>query len=183
MCCIWQNIGHRDRLEAIVAVAAQELFTKGRIAVAVSRIGPKSQPGTRLPSGFFLSSPPASSTHLVPTSTCSYHRDPSKMTSESNNKPRGPIEPPWTQPNGISATYACHCHCGAVRWDMTLSPPLYAEQTQGKEQCVAAECNCSHCERHGSLAVHPLATDIVFTKGLEASHPASLHRVCAHCAV
>lgn len=51
--------------------------------------------------------------------------------------------------------------------DMTISPPLYPEQTQGKEQCVAVECGCSHCERHGNLAVHPLAKDVVFTKGLE----------------
>lgn len=50
---------------------------------------------------------------------------------------------------------------------MKLSPPLYKEETEGKEQCVAVECNCSYCERNGYIGVHPLASDVEFTQGLE----------------
>jgi hypothetical protein len=78
-----------------------------------------------------------------------------------------PSEVPWTQPNGIYATYDLHCHCGAIKYKMKLSPPLYAEQTEGQEQCVAVECNCSMCERNGYWGVHPLAKDVEFTQGLE----------------
>ena len=77
-----------------------------------------------------------------------------------------PTEVPWTQPNGIYATYDLHCHCGAIKYQIKLSPPLFAEQTEGKEQCVAVECDCSWCARHGIWAVHPLAEDVEFTQGL-----------------
>lgn len=50
---------------------------------------------------------------------------------------------------------------------MTLSPPIYIEDTQGKEQAVAVECDCSHCERKGLICLHPLAKDVEFTQGLE----------------
>lgn len=49
---------------------------------------------------------------------------------------------------------------------MKISPPLYEEQTEGKEQCVAVDCNCSHCERKAMISVHPLAKDVEFTQGL-----------------
>lgn len=75
--------------------------------------------------------------------------------------------PPWPQPNGISATYDMHCHCGAVKYNITLSPPLFLEETQGKERWTAVECNCSHCERTGCINVHPLSKDLNFTKGKE----------------
>jgi hypothetical protein len=50
---------------------------------------------------------------------------------------------------------------------MTLSPPLYEEQTQGKEQYTALECGCSWCQRNGEIAVHPLVENVKFTHGLE----------------
>lgn len=37
-------------------------------------------------------------------------------------------------------TYAGSCHCGAVRYEVTMTPP---------EKAVA--CNCSHCSRTGWL--------------------------------
>ena len=37
-------------------------------------------------------------------------------------------------------TYAGSCHCGAVRYEVTMTPP---------EKAVA--CNCSHCTRAGWL--------------------------------
>ena len=89
------------------------------------------------------------------------------MSSDQQQAPSPPQEVPWSQPNGIYATYDLHCHCGAIRYTMKISPPLYAEHTEGKEQCVAVECNCSYCERNGIIAVHPLANDVEFTQGLE----------------
>lgn len=116
-----------------------------------------------------LSSTPPTQQAISPTSPTSAFLHLATIMAPNTTKPQTPSSVPWTQPNGISATYALHCHCGAVRYEMTLSPPLYAEQTQDKEQCVAVDCNCSHCERHGSIAVHPLAKDVVFTRGLEVS--------------
>jgi len=85
--------------------------------------------------------------------------------SSNSGAPQGP----WTQPNGVVASYDCHCHCGAIRWTMKLSPPIYPEQTEGKEQCVPIECHCSHCQRTGAISVHPIAKDVEFTRGLEVS--------------
>ena len=78
-----------------------------------------------------------------------------------------PLQPPWSEPNGISASYDLHCHCGAVRYSITLSPPLYQEQAEGRERWTAIECNCSHCERVGAINVHPLTNDVEFTQGRE----------------
>ncbi|KAK4544220.1 hypothetical protein LTR36_004430 [Oleoguttula mirabilis] len=75
---------------------------------------------------------------------------------------------PSTDPNGLSAKYDLHCHCGSIRYTMTISPPLYASQTTAEqpEQCEAVECFCSYCARNGVWAVHPLTKDVVFTHGL-----------------
>ena len=77
------------------------------------------------------------------------------------------IDPPWPESNGIWATYDLHCHCGAIRYKMKISPPLLPEDTQGKEQYTAVECHCSHCERQGALCVHPLTKNVEFTQGFE----------------
>ena len=44
-----------------------------------------------------------------------------------------------------SETYPAGCHCGYIKFDVTLSPPL-AEQK-------ILECNCSICRRMGYLLV------------------------------
>ena len=109
------------------------------------------------------------------------------MSSNEQQKSSKPPDFPWTQPNGVYATYDLHCHCGAVRYKMKLSPPLYAEQTEGKEQCVAVECGCSHCERNGYLAVHPIAKDVEFTQGQDdiqkyySAVKKNPHWFCKHC--
>lgn len=77
------------------------------------------------------------------------------------------MQTPWPDSNGISATYSLHCHCGAVKYNITVSPPLYKEHAQGKEQWQAVECNCSHCERTGAINVHPFSKDVEFTQGKE----------------
>lgn len=85
--------------------------------------------------------------------------------AESKMKTNAPPEFPWTQPNGIYGHYQLHCHCGAIKYTMKLSPPLYQEESQGKAQCVGVECECSFCERNGYTAVHPLAEDVEFNTG------------------
>lgn len=74
---------------------------------------------------------------------------------------------PWTTPNGIYHDYDLHCHCGAIRLTMKISPPLYEEHAQGRERCVATEGDCSYCERNGYHSVHPLAKDVTWTRGYE----------------
>ncbi len=50
---------------------------------------------------------------------------------------------------------------------MTVSPPIYESEAQGKDQYPLTECHCSHCERHGALMIHPLATNFEWTQGFE----------------
>ena len=57
-------------------------------------------------------------------------------------------------------TYRANCHCGAVRFTVTLSPPL----EDGYTPC---NCNCSICTKNGYLLVYPLKEDVVFESGTE----------------
>jgi hypothetical protein len=77
------------------------------------------------------------------------------------------MPPPWPEETGIWATYALHCHCGALRLNMTISPPLLESQAEGKGIYTAVVCECSHCTRQGIIACHPKASNVTFTQGLE----------------
>lgn len=50
-----------------------------------------------------------------------------------------------------SETYECGCHCGYVKFSMTLSPPLMG-QPEGENHKVL-QCSCSACTRFGYLLV------------------------------
>lgn len=50
-----------------------------------------------------------------------------------------------TEEKKKSQTYPGGCHCGYIRFEVTLSPPL-------DEQTVV-DCNCSMCRRGGYLLV------------------------------
>lgn len=50
-----------------------------------------------------------------------------------------------TEETKQSGTYNASCHCGYIRFAVTLSPPL-------EEQRVL-DCNCSICRRMGYLLV------------------------------
>ncbi|EMD85227.1 hypothetical protein COCC4DRAFT_180925 [Bipolaris maydis ATCC 48331] len=50
--------------------------------------------------------------------------------------------------------YRCKCHCGEVRFTITLSSHL-ADYT-------VMQCNCSICTVHGYLLVYPNRSDVVF---------------------
>ncbi|CAK1361148.1 hypothetical protein CB0940_03452 [Cercospora beticola] len=87
------------------------------------------------------------------------------MTDQQN--PTLPPEPPWPQETGIWGSYALHCHCGAIRYNMKLSPPIFESEAEGKGVYPVMSCNCSYCERVGYLTVHPLVENVEFTQGLE----------------
>nr|OQO17214.1 hypothetical protein B0A51_15849 [Rachicladosporium sp. CCFEE 5018] len=74
---------------------------------------------------------------------------------------------PWPEETGVWATYALHCHCGTIRYNITISPPLLESQSEGKGIYTAQECQCSHCLRQGYTSCHPLAKNVEFTQGLE----------------
>lgn len=82
---------------------------------------------------------------------------------------RAPPKFPWPEPNGNVKQYDMHCHCGAIRWTVKLSPPLYAEQTTSDhpERYTLTECHCSYCIRNGYWATHPFVKDVEWKQGLE----------------
>jgi len=74
---------------------------------------------------------------------------------------------PWPEESGIWATYALHCHCGAIHFNITISPPLLESEAQGKGVYTATICDCSHCERLGYIVCHPKVENVEFKQGLE----------------
>ncbi|KAK5737685.1 hypothetical protein LTR17_006547 [Elasticomyces elasticus] len=93
----------------------------------------------------------------------------SSVTASTEPPAFDPNLVPWAPPNGNYGHYALHCHCGAIRWNMKLSPPLYAEELtpEHRERYTVSECMCSYCIRNGVLAVHPFVKDVEWTRGLE----------------
>lgn len=79
------------------------------------------------------------------------------------------MELPWPKESGVWHTYNLHCHCGTVRYNMTISPPLLPEhipvEAQDKSIYTAVDCKCSHCERDGAIMIHPLTKNVEFTRG------------------
>ncbi|KAI0832985.1 Mss4-like protein [Hypoxylon sp. FL0890] len=53
-----------------------------------------------------------------------------------------------------SGTYEGGCHCGYIKFSVTLSPPLPEHKV--------LNCNCSSCSHFGYLLVYPKATDVVW---------------------
>lgn len=49
-------------------------------------------------------------------------------------------------------TYSAGCHCGWIKFSVTLSPPL--------PEYKVLECNCSACRRFGYLLVYPEREDV-----------------------
>ncbi|EMC92151.1 hypothetical protein BAUCODRAFT_115517 [Baudoinia panamericana UAMH 10762] len=90
------------------------------------------------------------------------------MSSESSTNNTS-LELPWSPPNGVYGNYDLHCHCGAVRFRMKLSPPLYTSETTNEhpERSISVNCHCSYCSRIGYWALYPFAKDIEWVKGLE----------------
>ncbi len=55
----------------------------------------------------------------------------------------------------MTDTYNAACHCGAVRFRVTLSSGLAS----------ARRCDCSYCTMRGAVAVSAALDDIAFTAG------------------
>ncbi|KAK7751028.1 hypothetical protein SLS62_007013 [Diatrype stigma] len=53
-----------------------------------------------------------------------------------------------------SAAYEAGCHCGYVKFRVTLSPPFPEHQV--------LQCNCSACTKLGYLLIYPTADDVVW---------------------
>lgn len=58
-----------------------------------------------------------------------------------------------------SATYNASCHCGAVAYRVTVSPPLDHPASS------VSSCNCSICVRNGYLLIYVPNKDVEFEKG------------------
>ncbi|KAI0385390.1 hypothetical protein F5Y04DRAFT_184703 [Hypomontagnella monticulosa] len=54
----------------------------------------------------------------------------------------------------LSGTYEAGCHCGYIKFSVTLSPPL--------PEYKVVNCNCSACSHLGYLLVYPKATEVVW---------------------
>ncbi|KAF4836268.1 Centromere protein V [Colletotrichum tropicale] len=57
-----------------------------------------------------------------------------------------------------SKTYDASCHCGNVKFSLTLSPPL-------EEGYKVLNCNCSICRRSGYLLIYPSKKDVTWHDG------------------
>jgi hypothetical protein len=90
----------------------------------------------------------------------------------------GNDQPPTFDPSDAQ-TYDALCHCGAVQYTVTLSPPL------AKQKVV--ECNCSICSRNGYLLVYPSREQFVLKSGEVALRSYSFgpknnsHKFCGRC--
>jgi hypothetical protein len=83
--------------------------------------------------------------------------------AQPTDNTRSPLEPTKRHPRNLQLPLPL--------WLYTLhnrvSSPLFQEQTEGKEQCIAVECNCCYCEQNATIPVQPMAKDADFTQGLE----------------
>ncbi|KAJ0118880.1 hypothetical protein J7T55_013136 [Diaporthe amygdali] len=69
--------------------------------------------------------------------------------------------PPFPPPTGEFSEHKANCHCGAVRFTFSISPPLDAYPV--------VECNCSICQRNGYLLVYPIKENLKLANGSEES--------------
>ena len=104
------------------------------------------------------------------------------MADHQQSPPNG-MSTPWPEETGVWGKYQLHCHCGAIRYSIKISPPLYEEEAEGTStnttrfECAhirigkgiyqPSACNCSYCERNGYIAVHPKTSNIEWIQGLE----------------
>ena len=99
------------------------------------------------------------------------------MTEHEQPKRPLPHLPQFDENN--CQTYTASCHCGAVQYDVVLSPPL--------PEWKVISCNCSICSRSGYLLVYPERKYLHVKSGEEALKDYSfgpkklLHKFCGSC--
>ncbi|RJE19584.1 Glutathione-dependent formaldehyde-activating enzyme [Aspergillus sclerotialis] len=77
------------------------------------------------------------------------------------------------------STHRGNCHCGAVRFTFSISPPLPKYPTN--------TCNCSICSKNGYLLVYPFTKDFTLETGKEVLRKymfglkRSEHKFCGTC--
>jgi hypothetical protein len=75
--------------------------------------------------------------------------------------------------------YNATCHCGSIRYTVTLSPPF--------ERHPIVSCNCSICLKNGYLLVYPTRERVSFQCGEDGLRSYSFgnkrnqHKFCACC--
>ena len=74
---------------------------------------------------------------------------------------QGPIPTVPFMEGKPSKTYNGGCHCGAVKYAVTISPPL-DDPTQ-----VVTTCNCSICATNGYMFIFAPNSSIEFSRGGE----------------
>ncbi|KXH36799.1 glutathione-dependent formaldehyde-activating enzyme [Colletotrichum salicis] len=57
-----------------------------------------------------------------------------------------------------SKTYDASCHCGTIKFSLTLSPLL-------EDGYKVLNCNCSICRRSGYLLIYPSKKDVTWHDG------------------
>jgi hypothetical protein len=78
-----------------------------------------------------------------------------------------------------TSVHAASCHCGAIQYTITLSPPLSAQKV--------GSCSCTICTKNGYLFLYPRRQDLVVHKGEDALKSYQfgkrqlLHRFCVEC--
>ncbi|KAK7715135.1 hypothetical protein SLS64_003832 [Diaporthe eres] len=72
-----------------------------------------------------------------------------------------PPSPPFPPPNGKYSDHNANCHCGAVKFTFSISPPL--------EEYPVVVCNCSICQRNGYLLVYPIKENLKLEDGSEVA--------------
>lgn len=77
------------------------------------------------------------------------------MTESSNSEYKDAI--PHTDAGVKPTTHRANCHCGAVRFTVTLKYPF--------PEYKINKCNCSICIKNGYLLVYPPRKDLVWIKG------------------
>jgi hypothetical protein len=81
------------------------------------------------------------------------------MTEEARSELKDSI--PHTGSEVKPTTHKANCHCGAVRFTVTLKYPF--------PEYKINKCNCSICTKNGYLLVYPPRKDLVWEQGM-ASH-------------
>ena len=103
------------------------------------------------------------------------------MSSDSGEKSKyGPYPfEVFDQPEGDWAAYNANCHCGDIKFKLTIAPPF--------PKHLVVDCNCSICRRNEYLLIYPKRENLQFVCGVEKmkgyrfNSLKSTHKFCPSC--